>query len=426
MPGMAASRAWIVPLSGAFATSALATLIGLSSGPGCQTRCTTSFDCGEGSFCLAGRCETQCVLDQDCLSPPECQGNPRACQPRGLRCNPVGRCVGQVVARVPQQTGPAGPRSDYEREIQGWDDPPGTGTAFIIDSLQIAPQDRGFDVDGKCRGPGECIDNSLFQLGQLGNDQIRQGLLGGETLLLIELAGLDQPFRGNDRTTTVKFYGARDADDPFFPANNFQIPAGDTDCCKFKINPQSIAGVSGQARARAPAKVERGLLRSLAPVPVQFTLTVGVPPHPEIRVEKVLLAGRLPANLASYQDGILGGAVPVNTLAQTENPYCKTLNNLCQRQLPDSTLIDLIAAILQPDIDLDVPGDGIEQLIGGSDGRIAECYDGCVPPTCPGQRVPPLNPAEPHTCALDPRMADGYSVGILFSGVAATVVGVGQ
>lgn len=421
-------NALLLPLSGAFAAGAVGTLLAFLSGPGCQTRCLNQFDCGDNGFCFDGRCQTDCFTHEDCRSPPECEGNPRNCTPRGLFCNPVGKCVGLGRNRQPTPIGPGGPRVEIERDIQGWDDPPGTGRAFIINSLAIADRDRGFDVDGVCRGPGDCIDNSLWQLGQLGNDQIRQGLLGGETLLLLELAGLDEPFRGSDRTLTIKFYGARDADDPFFPANNFSPPAGETTCCEFKINPQSIAGIPPQARARAPAKVERGQLKSLAPVPIQFTLTVGVPPHPEIRVERVLISARLPGNLAEVTDGLLGGAVPVNTLAQTENPYCKTLNNLCQTQLADSTLIDLVAAILQPDFDGDIPPDGLERLNGGGNGRIAECFDGCGaggacddPP-----RIPALDPERPHTCALQPEMADGYSVGITFAGVKATVVGVGQ
>ncbi|MFO0724591.1 MAG: hypothetical protein U1E65_12460 [Myxococcota bacterium] len=409
----ALSRALLLAAAGALASA---------FGAGCQVRCETGKDCitsAQGGVCRDGHCETQCYVDQDCLNPPECQGNPLACTSQKLRCTAVGQCVQPVRPRsaTPLESGN---HNEIPVTIDGWDEPPGTGNAFIIDSLAIADKDRGFDIDGRCRGPGDCVDNSLYQLGQLGNDQIRQGLLGGETLLLIELAGLDKPFIGNDATLTAKFYGARDADDPFFPANNFQIPAGETKCCEFKINPQSIAGIPPQSRARAPAKVERGQMKSLAPVPISFTLTVGVPPHPEIRVEKVYLSARVPANLGVLSDGLLGGAVPVNTLAQTENPYCKTLNNLCQRMLPNSTLIDLIASILQPDIDLDVPPDGLEALTGGANGRIAECRDGN------GQKVDPIDSSQPWTCALQAEIADGYSVGITFSGVAATVVGVGQ
>lgn len=411
-------------MTGAFAIACGLVLVAFGSQGGCQTRCFNAFDCGDGSFCKAGRCETECFTDEDCTNPPECEGNPTACECKGLRCNPVGRCVGRCTNR-PARRRVAAPSNDLPSEIEGWTRRPGDAQAFIVDSLAIADDGRGFDVDGQCRGTGDCVDNSLYQLGQLGNDQIRQGLRSGETLLLVELAGLDKEYRGNDASLTVKFYGARDADEPFFPANNFEVPRGSNSCCEFKINPQSVAGIPPQARARSPAKIERGQLKSLAPVPIQFTLTVGVPPHPEIRIEKVLISARLAANLSKLSDGLIGGAVPINTLAQTDNPYCKTLNSLCPRALPDSTLIDLIASILQPDVDLDVPPDGLERLRGGDSGRIAQCFDGCMG-GCEGPRVLPIDPSSPHTCALRPEMSDGYSIGLTFSAVGAKVVGVGQ
>jgi hypothetical protein len=420
---MSALRSWLVPLSAAFMTGALLSLGAVVAGPGCQTRCETLDDCGGGSFCREGRCETECSTNEDCITPPECQGNPTNCIPKGLRCNALGQCTKGNVSRIVVVTRD-GPEIEEATDIDGWDDRPGTGRAFIISELAIADQNRGFDIDGRCRGPGECIDNALYRLGQLGNDQIRQGLLGGETLLLVEFAGLDVDtkgiFRGNDRTLAVKFYGARDADDPFYPGNNFQIPAGEAKCCEFKINPQSIQGVPLQARARAPARIERWRMRSLAEVPIQFTLTVGQPPHPEIRVERVLLSAELTSNLGVIRNGLLGGAVPVSTLAQTENPYCRTLNNLCQRSLPNSTLIDLIASILPPDIDISKPQNGLELLEVGPTGRISRCTfaDGGV--------IPPVDATQPWTCALQPEMADGYSVGITFAGVGARVVGVGQ
>ena len=424
MGGMARRDTWKVPLSATFAVGVVATAVAIGAGPGCQTRCFNAFDCGDGSFCLAGRCETECFTNEDCLNPPECAANPSACVCKGLLCNAAGRCVGRCANR-PQRRYVHGPRSDIPTEIEGWNRKPGDGQPFIIDSLAIADEGRGFDIDGRCRGVGDCIDNSLWQLGQLGNDQIRQGLRSGETLLLVELAGLDDDYRGNDKSLTVKWYGARDADEPFFPTNNFEIPAGEQDCCKFKINPQAVAGIPPQARARTPAKIERGQLKALAPVPIQFTLTVGVPPHPEIRIERTLMSARLAGDLSSLRDGLIGGAIPINTLAQTDNPYCKTLNSLCPRALPESTLIDLIASILQPDIDLDNPPDGLEILRGGPTGRIAECFDGSFGSTT-GARVPPLDPTAEHTCALQPQMGDGYSLGLTFSAVGATIVGVGQ
>lgn len=349
-----------------------------------------------------------------CLEPPQCRSS--------AECFSDELCSNHQCVAIAQ--GP--PHLDL---TDGWDDPPGTGLAFVLDSLQIAPFDRGFDVDDACRGTGECIDNSLHQLGQLGNDQIRQGLLGGETLMLIEIAGLDLPYYGADTEVTVKLYGARDADVPPFTANNFQIPAGQTECCAFELVGDDLT-MEGQARWRARARISRGMLETIGPadlsLPLVATSTAGLPSPVPIVSEAPLLrahfAARLPKNFASLQDGILGGAIPISFLSRAENPYCKTLNNLCQRQLPDSTLLDLVAGIIQPDMDLD--GDGRETLNGGSEGRTAECYDGCTTPGCTGARVPPLDPGAPHSCALQPEMADGYSVGLLFSGVAANIRGV--
>jgi hypothetical protein len=429
-------------LASVFALSALVTLAAFSFGPGCQASCRINEDCGNsGSFCHLGRCETECFTDIDCRSPPQCQNNPTQCIPKGLRCNTYGRCVGSYT--VPRKGSTITPPMTDTGVIQGWDDYPAIGKAFIVNQIAIAAKDQGFDLDGNCdpqSGRG-CVDNILWQLGELGNDQIRQGLLGGESLLLIELAGLDDPYKGDQKTLTVKIYGARDADDPFFPANNFKVPPGHTTCCEFKINPESLSGPPPQARARAPARIDRGRLFSLAPVPIQFTLTVGTPPHPEIRLERVLLSARVPAGQfgpgqEGIQDGLLGGAVPINTLAQTQNPYCKTVSPRCTVQFTDSTLIDLVATLLspQPDIDLDIPPDGLcEVLDTDGDGRIDTCCLGNGASAaadaqghCLKAKVPPIDPMQPWTCAQSPRIADGYSVAITFTAVGATIVGVGQ
>lgn len=426
-------RAWLVPASSAFLVTSVALLAGVMVGQGCQTRCLNNFDCGnEGSFCSQGRCQTECFTDLDCQQPPDCQNNPTACPPKGLRCNGVGRCVGSFQLRRD-----IGPRQtiipDNDGNIGGWDDRPGSGRAFIVNQIAIAGRDRGFDIDGICSETTGCIDNFLWRLGELGNDQIRQGLLGGESLLLLELAGLEENYLGDDTSMTVKIYGARDADDPFFPANNFKIPPGHSSCCEFKINPQSLNGIPSQARARAPARIERGRLRSLAPVPIQFTLTVGVPPHPEIRLERVLISGRVPSKLTEFSEGLLGGAVPVNTLAQTENPYCKTVSPRCPVQFTDSTLIDLVSTLLGPQPDVDLDFDGLECVRDmNGDGAIDVCCDGygqadtCGGTSCPGPVVAAVDPNRPSSCSLHPNVADGYSIGITFTAVAAKIVGVGQ
>src|SRR5262249_51473433 len=80
-------------------------------------------------------------------------------------------------------------RSNVPCDPAGWDAPPAAGRAFVINNLAIAANGRGFDVDGACDTSGSgCIDNALHRLGDLWNDQLRQGQLGGGLLSLVELA----------------------------------------------------------------------------------------------------------------------------------------------------------------------------------------------------------------------------------------------
>lgn len=417
-------------LAGALAFAAAGFVAG--SGTGCQTRCFNNFDCGPGSFCFDGRCETECFTDEDCREPPECAGNPTTCQPKGLKCSGLGRCVGRI---IPTTGVVADNREDpLPNVIDGFDDEPGSGVAFVINNIALADNDLGFNVDGRC-GDNGCIDNLLGDLGRLANNQIDQGIKAGDSLLLIELAGLENPYQGNERSMTVKLYGARDADDPVKPDNNFVRPPGETSCCTFKISPQSLRNVPAQARARSPALIDNGRLESLAPVEIQFTLTIGSPPHPEVRITQTRIRGIVPADLSRFSQGLLGGAVPVGTLAAIDNPYCRAGNSSqCPPQVPqDSKLIDLVSIALGslPDIDNDL--DGLECVVDdNADGLVDTCCDGvpgrerCPRGGCPSNQISAPGGAEPNQCARDPRMADGYSIALTFSGVAANIVGISE
>ncbi len=295
-----------------------------------------------------------------------------------------------------------------------------------MNQLAIADQDRGFDIDGACTEAAGCIDNALWGLGALANDQLRQSLLGGEALLLLELAGLPTPYTGDDESMTIKMYAGVDADDPAFPANNFDVPPGQTECCEFNIVPQSLTGLPPQARSRAPSRIERGRLRSLAPTPISILGNVGTPPFSDFRIERALLSGRVPSALDEFSEGLIGGAVPVSSLAQTDNPYCRVVSPRCPVALTDSTMLDLVYTLLgvQPDIDLDF--DGLECVSDtDGDGRIDRCCDGeadaCGQCSHP---IPALDTTRPESCALDPRMADGYSIGLTFTAVPAQIVGI--
>ena len=428
--------AWLVSISSAFCVFSFAVLVGVIAGPGCQTRCFNAFDCGPGSFCsVEGRCETECFTDENCREPVECIDNPAGCRPKGLICNAQGKCTGNY------RLSDNGPVRDVNvreipAEIDGWDDPPGTGAAFIINRLAVASEGRGFDVDGECGDDG-CVDNYLWSLGDFANDQIQQGLDNGQSLLLVELAGLDQPFVGNDRSLSLKVYSALDADSIFFAGNNFQPADGQSGCCEFRINPKSLGGFPRVARARAPAEIDGGRIRSLLPVTVDFVLAVGSQPHPEVRLERVKISGRVTSDLQKFSDGLLGGAVPVNNLAQIENPYCITESARCPRRFNrGSTMMDLVSFMLSPRPDIDLDGDGLECVFDtDGDSSIDTCCNGdsgggdaCpVDGRCPTDPILPLVSGRPDwQCALNPNIADGYSLAFTFTAVAASIVGIGR
>ena len=395
----------------------------------CQLRCEDSFDCGEGSFCTAGRCETECFTDQDCREPPECRDNPTACRPKGLSCSGLGRCVGEIM--LPSGGFTEGLEQEFVGLIDGFDALPGSGSAFIVDDLALAESGIGFDIDGACDELG-CIDNEIGAIGQLSNRQIGQGIRAGESLLLIELAGLEDPYQGNERSMTVKVYGGSDADVPANPSNNFKPTIEGRECCAFRVNPQSLIGTPPRAAARSPAQIVRGRLESLAPVPIQVVITLGSPPHPELRIERTRLKAVVPADLGRITQGLLGGAVPIRALASVDNPYCRAGDSaMCPATAPEgSTVADLVAIFAGGRADIDLDGDGGECLyISPATGVVSTCCD-AVQGTCPftGLQCPtPVStPAGLDSCAQSPRMADGYSVGIRFTGVAANIVGIAE
>jgi hypothetical protein len=311
----------------------------------------------------------------------------------------------------------------------GWDDPPGTGHVFVIDEIKIAESpDIGFP------GPDGKIHNILAPIGQLWNDQLRQGLLGGEDLMLIEIAGIDEPFAGDDDEVTLKFYRALDADAPFYPANNFMIPMGETSCCQFLINLDSLAGAPPQARSRIPAKIVGGQLTgpivdpfAPAQAPVELpgvfllatsTISEGVAlafPQISLRVSSDIDS---PPPVPRLHDGLLGGAMTIHSLAQLKSTFCKADESDCFALFTQGTWLDYLAQTTQPDTDVDGDGglDRLQTAVTGSAG-VGLCYGGH------GALIPPLFPERPASCALQPQMGDGFSISLELEAVGAEVLG---
>ncbi len=324
-----------------------------------------------------------------------------------------------------------GLENEFVSVVDGFDDLPGTGPSFVVDTITLASAGEGFDLDGACT-PAGCIDNQVGDVGDLPNAQIAQGLESGQSILLMELAGLEDPYQGNERSMTLKIYGGSDADQPPNSTNNFEVPAGEADCCTFQITPQSLIGTPPQATARAPARIDRGRLQSLAPVTIQFVLTIGAPPHPELRIAQTHVKAVVPSDLRRITSGVLGGAVPIRTMANIQNPYCSaSFSTNCPRSVPnDSKLIDLVTIFAGPKPDIDLDGDGLECLYLGAESVVSRCCDGEGSATCPPDPSACFEevaaPVDGAPCTTSPAMADGYSVAFEFTAVSASVVGIAQ
>jgi hypothetical protein len=368
------------------------------------TRATeAAVTCASDTFVLyvhtrADACAAR-VCGESCVS---CDPSSPSCRHAAGACGFSGACEA-----APSCSAPATP--------DGWDAPPGSGLTFVMSHLAISGPHRGFDVDGRCDGPsGECVDNAMWPVGTFVNDQIRQGLLGGESLMLVEIAGVELPYTGDDDSVTIKLYGARDGDDPFFPANNFSIPAGDTKCCEFKLSPQSLDSTLVQARTRIPGRIRGGWLSTHGSADVTWVLNVGVPPHPTVQIRRARLTASLSRDLVRLDDVILGGALAPSSIMQS----------LFSSDDPEAarqhSLLDTIAFGLPLDIDVDM--DGLETVTATEGGYVQGCFDGCGT-NCP---IRPTNLEEPWTCVSTPELADGFSISLDISGVRASVVGVGN
>lgn len=320
---------------------------------------------------------------------------------------------------------PVPPRPDVDPS-DGWMGPPGAGSAFIVSELVVAGRDQGFDLDGDCSADGTgCVDNGLWILGPLINDQIRQGVLGGKSLLLVELAGYAGVAAGDDAALTVKFYPAKDADEPYFPANNFKVPTGQTSCCEFFVSPSGVFGTPPQALARLPARAFGATIRSTENVSLPIVSTVESEPI-TATLERATVEISIDPETQQLS-GRLGVVLPASDLARFVNPYCEAISPRCPTDSSGSSLLDLLAMLKGPRPDVDLDGDGLECLIDADgDTRVDRCCDGtasggCQDGSCLGDSIPADGEVG---CYFSPRVADGYSITIGFKAVPATIRGV--
>jgi hypothetical protein len=334
-----------------------------------------------------------------------------------LGCEAEPACRGEACAVFPKL-----PLSEEEigeppEVADGWDDAPGSGRVFVVNSFAIAGAHRGENVDGLCDEDG-CIDNVIWTLGAIGNDVIRQGLLGGGSLMLIEIAGVLPDYRGWDRSVTVKLYAARDADDPFFPANNFEIPLGHTTCCMFELDPISLVG--GQARSRLEARIVDGRLETIERSTSEFQVRILQSDIQTSSLDYAAISFDVSSDLRELSAGLLTGVWLTRSLAKLPNPYCTTAGPQCSNTF-DLTMLELLST-LGIAMDIDVDGDGLECVLDSDgDAALDRCCSTCSGTTCTGSIIPPVDRGVPSSCALV--LSDGFSAAFSLTAVRASIVG---
>lgn len=286
--------------------------------------------------------------------------------------------------------------------------PPGAGAAFVVSNLSTRVEAR--------------VDDGVGRAFALHDDRVRQDMLGGDLLYLIEVAGLDADYDGEDPTVEVRIYDALDSDDPIFPANNFGVPPGDTECCAFSILEDSLTDDEPRrARWRLSGSVDDEILETVSPGPLELRwLPDRTALRQRLRLEAVRVRLGLPVDSSDVRSGVLSGVVTVGTLDAIADPRCRFVNPRCPNF--DGTMLDLTVATAgaQPDVDLD--GDGLECLRDlDGDGLVDQCCDG-GPDACGACTVvPPVDPAVPSSCVHQEAMADGFAITFDFTAVPATI-----
>ena len=403
---------------------------------GCRVRCERNLDCPDDQFCNIGqgRCETECFTNLDCTNPPECHGATDVCSPKGLLCSSRGQCLRDPLDDRPQKER----EQTVIAESEGWQDPPATGPVFVLSQLAIGGPNVGFDLDRSVFG-GPGINNILSSLTaqSLGLEEtLNRAVLGGQSVIIFEVAGLDDPYTGDDPSVTVKIYSGRDADDPPNPSNNFRPVPGRSGCCEFIIDPNSLQleRVDGvdlpQARVRVAAQIVGGALTTRQPTNFNLTLGVGSrPPYPNVQMGLVHVYAELPAALDALNQGVFGGALKANSLARLVNPFCST----SQDPTCPPTMLGMLRSATNSNPDIDLDGDGQECTITDPlTGAVGRCCDGAGPgttcgltvTTCAAEEIEPAIPDNPASCAQRTEFADGYSAALRFTAVRASVVGI--
>ncbi len=270
---------------------------------------------------------------------------------------------------------------------------------FVISELSIAG-DLG-------------LGNALGPLHNLADVHYARALADGRLRRGLRFWDLIEPYAGNDPGVNLHYYVLNDVP-PYDPGDDF---AGEG-CCQFGVDPGSLS--AGAPKFVASAKIQSSQLQSRRPANLPLGWA-GVRTMTEIPLRQAVLNAYFPLNQSHLGSGLLEGSYRATDLVAVPNDLCPPAEPNCGF---GGSLLDLVVSVIgQPDRDLD--GDGLECLYDDDhDARLDRCCDGANA-GCESQRfecrkkIPSRDPSDPSQCAVDPRIADGYSIRYKWEAVPA-------
>ncbi len=294
----------------------------------------------------------------------------------------------------PTSTSSDPPPPEPPPSSDGQDASIGSCPTFVLDSITVTPPGQGLDVDGDGT-PDGAINRAWDPMRAAVDNALMSDVSAGETMLAVEICGIEQPYQGDDTAVTLKLYPSDDADTD--PTNNF---CGEPGCGQ--VVPQADDIEDGQS------------IHHSAPTPLVATLfeaaMLGVyvidPGDFNLPLNKMRVRMWIPTTLRELVDGTLCGVSSARELHRAELPVCEWLPLICLNpSVPETLSMAQYMVLMNEQPELDVDGDGAERFELDDRAQILRCHDG------DGRII------EGPDCLDDPGMVDGYVLCIDLHGV---------